>query len=97
MDERTAVCIDATGAAKVFGSSKAFFLSTETTKAPEQCVNGLPLNWTRTNQAVRVYEVSGTALGNGNFSVSDFDPAKATGGSWYWWWVNNGVWGQAPM
>lgn len=97
VDEKTAVCIDATGAAKVFGSSKAFFLSTDATKPPEQCVNGLPLNWTHINQAVRVYEVSGTALGNGNFSVSDFDPAKATGGAWYWWWVNNGVLGQALM
>lgn len=97
IDEKTAVCIDAAGNAKVFGSSKAFFLTTDATKSPEQCATGLPLNWTQNNKAVRVYEVSGSAIGNGNFSVLDFDPAKATGGTWYWWWVNNGVLGQALM
>ncbi len=97
MDEKTAVCIDENGAAKVFGTSKAYFMATDATKPPEQCVTGLPLNWTSTNKAVKVYEVQGSATGNGNFSVSDFDATKATGGSWYWWWVNNGIFSQAPM
>ena len=97
MDEKTAVCVDASGNAKVFGTSKAYFLTTDASKPPEQCTTGLPLNWTVTNKAVKVYEVQGTDAGSGNFSVSDFDATKATGGTWYWWWVNNGVFNQAPI
>jgi hypothetical protein len=97
MDERTAVCIDESGNAKVFGSSRGYFLAADAAKTPEQSVNGLPLIWTRANEAVRVYDVQGSAAGNGVFSVSDFEPSKASGGAWYWWWVSNGTWQQAPI
>lgn len=97
MDERTAVCIDAAGTAKVFGSSKAYFLATDATKAPEQVATGLPLNWATGNEAVKVYEVQGSSAGSGNFSVTDFDAAKATGGTWHWWWVSNGTFNQSPI
>lgn len=97
MDEGTAVCVDQNGKASVFGSSNAYFLITDPAKSPESCVNGLPLNWTNDSKAIKVYQVRGSSTGNGNFSVSDFDPTKATGGAWYWWWVNNGVWGQASF
>jgi len=97
MDERTAVCIDAAGIAKVFGTSKAYFLTTDVTRPPEQCVNGLPLNWVAANQAVKVFEVQASSAGSGSFSVSDFDATKAIGGTWYWWWVSNGTFNQSPL
>jgi cyanophycinase len=96
IDERTAVCIDEIGTAKVFGSSKAYFLITDAAKPPEQCVTGLSLKWSAANTAVKVFEVQGLSAGSGSFSVVDFDPAKAAGGSWFWWWVSDGVFSQSP-
>jgi cyanophycinase len=90
VDEKTAVCIDKGGIAKVVGSSKAYFLFTERAKQPEACILDQPLQWVAGNKAVRVYELLGTAEGNGNFSVADFGAGKAQGGTWYWWWVENG-------
>lgn len=90
-DEKTAVCIDENGMAKVFGVSKAYFILTDSLKKPELCAAGQPLQWNSKGQALKVYEIPASATGNGSFQVSDFDPAKASGGTWYWWWVENGV------
>ncbi len=90
MDEKTAVCIDEKGNAKVFGVSKAFFLSTDAKRPPEKCQAGQPLQWDAGHQAIKVYEIQGSETGNGNFSVSDFKAGKARGGEWSWWWVENG-------
>ncbi len=90
-DERTAVCVDENGNARVFGSGKAYFLSTTSGKPPEDCRPGFPLQWVAGKKAIRVYELQGTPSGNGQFSVSDFLPSKANGGVWQWWWVENGV------
>ncbi|NSL90375.1 cyanophycinase [Chitinophaga sp. Mgbs1] len=89
-DEKTAVAIDEHGVAKVFGVSKACFIFTDKGAAPEQCMAGKPLEWNRRGHALRVYEIAGSDEGNGSFSVADFSPAKASGGNWYWWWVENG-------
>ncbi|KAA2240729.1 cyanophycinase [Chitinophaga agrisoli] len=90
VDERTAVCIDDKGNAKVFGVSKAYFISTDKSKAPERCEQGQPLEWNDNGQALKVYEIPASADGNGRFRVADFDPAQASGGAWYWWYVQNG-------
>jgi cyanophycinase-like exopeptidase len=89
-DEHTAVCVDEKGKAVVLGSSKAYFLITDPKKSPEQCKPGKPLIWDHKNQAIKVYELQGTETGSGSFDVASFDPNKATGGKWYWWWVENG-------
>lgn len=89
-DERTAVCIDEKGNARVFGEGNAYFLITDPTHVPEQCAPGKPVEWVANRQAVNVYEIHGGRDGSGYFSVSDFSPAKATGGKWYYWWVENG-------
>lgn len=90
-DERTAVCIDEGGNASVFGEGKAYFLTTDSTRAPEQCLPGKPVQWLAGRQAVKVYELQGAPKGNGHFSVSDFNASKAKGGKWYFWWVENGI------
>jgi cyanophycinase len=90
-DERTAVCIDENGQAIVTGENKAYFLITDKKRPPEVCTAQQPLQWKQQAKAVRVYEIQAAPQGNGHFSVKDFDPAKAVGGKWYWWWVENGV------
>ncbi|PUZ29465.1 cyanophycinase [Chitinophaga parva] len=88
-DERTAVCIDENGQATVMGENRAYFIIARS--RPEVCAPGKPLQWEHHQQALEVYEIAATPAGNGHFSVADFNPAKATGGTWYWWWVRNGV------
>ncbi|PST81637.1 cyanophycinase [Pedobacter yulinensis] len=88
-DERTAVCIDQAGLARVYGSSKAYFVLPEASKLPEQVVPGLPLKWDHNGKAVRVYEIAGTTEGNGIFDVATFNIEKAAGGAWYWWSVSD--------
>ncbi|HUR10481.1 MAG TPA: cyanophycinase [Flavitalea sp.] len=90
-DEKTAVCVDEKGIAQVFGTGKAYFLSTDRAKPPEDCRPGFPLVWIADKKAIRVYELAGTPQGNGRFSVADFQPSKANGGVWQWWWVENGL------
>lgn len=89
-DERTAVCINEHGTATVIGESKAYFIITAKTKSPEICKAQKPLVWKRKQQALRVYEIQGSATGNGRFSVTDFDADKASGGKWFWWWADKG-------
>lgn len=96
-DERTAVCIDEKGDATVIGEGKAYFLLTDASKRPERCEAERALQWKAGQQAVKVYEIPGSATGNGYFSVADFDAAKAKGGKWYWWWMEDGKWQQSPM
>jgi cyanophycinase len=98
VDERTAVCIDANGTAKVFGDysatrpySYAYFLATSAAKQPEQFTANTKVTWKNGDQAVNVYEIPAAVDGSGNFNVANFNFAEATGGKSYWWWVDNGV------
>lgn len=90
-DERTAVCIDKDGKAQVFGSSKAYFILTDSAKLPEKLEKQKPVVWNRREQALVVYEIPASEAGRGSFDVANFNPAVASGGAWYWWWVENGV------
>jgi beta-aspartyl-peptidase (threonine type) len=96
-DERTAVCVDDQGNAQVIGEGKAYFLQTDASKAPELCKAGEPLQWKADKKAIKVYEIQGSPTGSGHFSVTDFDAAKAQGGKWYWWWVEEGLLQQSPV
>lgn len=89
-DERTAVCVDAQGNAVVIGKGKAYFLQTNKNKPPEICTINKPLQWLANKEAIRVYEIQGSPVGNGFFDVRNFDFTKAEGGTNYWWWVENG-------
>jgi cyanophycinase len=90
VDEQTAVCVDENGIAKVFGLNNAFFLQ-KTNEGPETCSPGIPLNWYRGQQAAKVFKIKGSQAGNGAFNLNDF--STATGGSWSYFYVNNGVFG----
>lgn len=96
-DERTAVCIDAKGNATVIGTSKAYFIKSMRNRKPEVCEKGKPLQWAAHNKALLVYEIIGTPQGNGKFSVRNFKSRKASGGKWFWWWVDTGTFQQSAM
>lgn len=90
-DEKTAVCIDEKGIAKVFGVSKAYFIIQDAGKQPEQFIPDKPVIWKQNEQALSVYEIEATATGTGIFNVATFKESEASGGKWYWWWIENGV------
>jgi len=76
-DERTAVCIDGTGQADVFGRSAAddfaYFLSCRS--LPDRCLPGQSLHWT---DAVTIWKVQGTEAGLNGFDLQNW---QGRGGS----------------
>ncbi|MBK8847417.1 MAG: T9SS type A sorting domain-containing protein [Bacteroidetes bacterium] len=96
-DEYTAVCIDTTGNAKVFGGypaydDNAYFIQTNcelTNQAPENCSSGNPLTWNLGGEALRVYQVKGNASGQNTFDLNDWK--TGAGGTWLNWSVNAGA------
>jgi len=100
-DEYTAVCIDSSGQARVFGQypaydDNAYFLQVNCERAnpgPERCSPGNPLEWDRGGEALQVYAVKGTPSGSNGFDVNEWD--AGTGGVWQHWYVRNGVLMQA--
>lgn len=98
-DEYTAVCIDETGLARVFGeypssNDNAYFIQPNCALAdnsPENCTSGDPLQWLRGNKALWVYKVKGTKDGNNTFDLKDW--VTGSGGVWEDWYVNQGTLG----
>lgn len=95
-DEYTAVCIDNTGIAKVFGgyptyNDYAYFIQTNcelSSQSPENCSIGEPLTWNLSGSALRVYRINGEPTGNQTFNLNDWK--TGVGGQWLSWSVNNG-------
>lgn len=87
-DEKTAVAIDNDGRAKVFGSSRAYFININ--KNPEQFEAGKKVNWNDGEQALNVYEIYGSETGAGNYNLANQNQPQATGGKWMYWWIDNG-------
>jgi cyanophycinase len=87
VDEQTAVCIDAAGIGKVYGSNNAYFLR-NTGLGAETCVSGTALTWNRSAQAVSAYRISGSSTGNGSFNATNW---TFSGGTSSFYYVNNGV------
>ncbi|WP_299211559.1 cyanophycinase [uncultured Aquimarina sp.] len=87
IDERTAVCIDENGKARVFGVGYAFFLN-QYGSAPERCVSRQSLDWYRNRRAVEVYKVSGNASGSNYFWLDTWD--NGSGGDWQFFYVDRG-------
>ena len=87
IDEQTAVCIDQTGIGNVYGINNAYFLR-NTNLGPETCVSGTPLTWNRSATAVSAYRIAGSSTGNGSFNATNW---TFSGGTAYYYYVNNGV------
>ncbi|HXD10897.1 MAG TPA: hypothetical protein VN653_12605, partial [Anaerolineales bacterium] len=78
IDERTAVAVEANGAATILGSGAAYFL--QTPGAPEICLPNTPLTY----HNLSVYRVSGSATFN-------FSKWTGNGGTAYSLNADNGV------
>lgn len=96
-DEYTAVCIDSTGIAKVFGGfptydDNAYFIQPNCTlpNTPENCTISQPLTWNRNMEALKVYAVKGTSLGVTCFDLKNWQNPSANGGTWQNWYAVNG-------
>jgi len=87
VDEQTAVCVDGSGNAVVFGSNSAYFLK-NTSLGAETCVASQKLTWNRNQQAVSAYIIAGSATGNGQFNLTTF---SGSGGASRFYYVNNGI------
>lgn len=91
-DEYTAVGIDETGKAYVFGDPQyddyAYFLVGEN-GAPETCSAGTPLTWDRSHKAIKVARVKGE---KSNMDYFDLSTWKGNGNETPdYWYVQNGT------
>lgn len=86
VDEKTAVCIDSKGDAKVFGTNKAYFISVAS-KGPEVCKAMTPLEWNRNKKALQVFVYAGSNAGTSAFNIQKWPTKKAH----QYWYVENGV------
>lgn len=96
-DEYTAVCIDSSGWASVYGndpagSDQAWFVQSNCElpqREPENCTAGAPLNWNRNGNALRVAIVPGTPNGSRGFYLGDWRTVRGNV-SWFRWSVIGG-------
>jgi cyanophycinase-like exopeptidase len=96
-DEYTAVCIEPNGLARVFGGfpnydDNAYFIQTNCeliNPSPENISPNSPLTWNHNGQALKVYQVKGTADGTNTFDLNLWETGN--GGEWMHWSVENGV------
>jgi cyanophycinase len=83
VDEKTSVCIDEKGIAKVVGSQAAYFIIADS-KKPEVCQEGQKLTWNRKRKAVKVYKIMASSTGSGLFDLNKWEPlTEAARGYWY--------------
>ncbi len=84
VDERTAVCVGQDGNAKVFGTNKAYFITTTT--PPETCTANTPLTWDQGDHALQVYIFQGSSVGTPAFNLQAW-PSQTPDEYWF---VENG-------
>lgn len=85
VDEKTAVCVDKDGNAKVFGTNKAYFITTSA--KPETCALNTPLEWNAGNKALNVYIFQASPTGTPAFNLKSWPTDKPTEN----WFVEKGV------
>ena len=86
VDEKTAVCIEENGDARVFGENKAFFIAAGKT-GPEICSAGSPLQWVQNRKALKVHVINGTLDGRIVFNVLNWK----TNSNQEYWYVDHGM------
>ncbi len=90
-NEYTAIAVDETGKARVFGHPSypdyGYFLQKHG-GPPEVCEEDEPLTWYQDKQAVKVYKVKGDFEGSGWFDISNWE--NGVGGDWIHWYVEEG-------
>ncbi|CAF1369788.1 unnamed protein product [Didymodactylos carnosus] len=90
VDESTAVAIDETGKARVFGVTTAYFLTQYLPETkPERVESGYSLDWYCNKRAIEVYKVAGNDRGSNFFNLSTW--MGGNGGHWTFYYVDNGT------
>jgi len=95
-NEYTAVCIDGSGIARVFGEypdyeEHAYFIQVNCevdSPGPEVCESGMPLSWWHEGTALKVYKAPGRYDASSTFDLNDWTTAH--GGEWQDWSIING-------
>lgn len=83
--EKTAVCIDQNGLARVFApttASFAYFYQIESNSTPETVVSGTPLTWNNTGKGVKIVKIPGNTAGSNTFDLNNWVTTSGTGISW---------------
>ena len=101
-NEYTAVCVDESGLARVFGDAPqypdyAFFIQSncdQPISVPEVCASGQPLRWIKGEEALKVCKIPGTTNGAHTFDLNDW--LSAQGGEWEDWHADGGLWKKKP-
>ena len=100
-DEYTAVCIDETGLARIFGhypekTEAVYFIQTSCidNNSPEKLSQGEPLTWNRNKSALSVYKVIANESGTQTFNLNDWKTGN--GGEWKHWYVQESKWQERP-
>lgn len=86
VSEKTAVAIEPTGMAHIFGRGVAYFVLPTKKANPEQCVAGKPLSW---KVPLRVDAMQGTPDGSGTFNLTNWK--AVTPGITRYWSVDTGT------
>ena len=99
-NEYTAVCIDNSGKARVFGDypnypEYAYFVqpNCENPNGIENCNANQALTWNFNGLALKVYKVPGTQTGTNFFNVTNWESLVGQGGTWENWSVVSGTFG----
>jgi cyanophycinase-like exopeptidase len=93
-EERTAVCVDPSGLAMVFGEVSendfAYFIRPSCSgNEPEILDDGVPLTWSNDEKALLTCRVKGTPDGTNTFLLTDWQ--TTSGGEWQEWYADSGV------
>lgn len=96
-NEVTAICIDENNIAHVYGDHPtyddyAYFVKArcpEGASSPENCEPGQALHWVNDSMALQVYKVPGTPSGSFTFDLNNW--TSGNGGSWEYWFSNQGT------
>jgi cyanophycinase-like exopeptidase len=83
--EKTAVCIDQNGLARVFApttASFAYFYQIESNSTPETVVSGTPLTWNNAGKGVKIVKIPGNTAGSNTFDLNNWVTTSGTGISW---------------
>lgn len=96
IDEYTAVCINSSGIARVYGGypsfdDNAYFIQLNCENedmSPENIVAGEPLTWNINSDALKIYNIKGTPSANNSFDLNDWE--TGVGGTWQNWSANQG-------
>lgn len=83
--EKTAVCIDQNGIARVFApatTSFAYFYQIETNSTPETVVSSTSLTWNNNGKGVKILKIAGNTTGSTTFDLNNWITTSGTNATW---------------